>query len=703
MAQPNSNFSDQNYPGSSRERRAPSPITHLPIKGLSDDIDPTREIRTLIDQLQQSAKDARSQVRTAEAERDDMAAQADHFRQQNEELRARFIEITSIIRERDAALEEVDRMSRMLTDTQLRLTNASREITEAQRQRDEALQQRKELLVQRNEGLAQQAALSQQRDELVRQLEVAVVTDQESARRLLEIQKQLNSIREARDAAQARSGEQSVKIAALEEELVTLRDEAEFARHNAVAPIDEARFESVAEERDQARSEAELLRTELGTLRAELDVARARTEQLSEELRVQRESAAAVTSGQADAQKALDEMSRRLQEAQAQYANLTQERSTASGAREEALASLAAAQQKIERLIRDRDSIRQQGTESMRAQEAQLEALRAQLAIFESTNPEAAQHTGEIRDLARRLAHLDEERRELAHRLEKQREETVDLAGQLRSAQDQIRQMSASLAEARLLGRSAAKAAASSSVPSAPPALPSPIFDSGEAINAMREAFQNFTLNTADPSPLLEVARQGATVAKLAADSRIIAVERLSHAFSELAAEVAQFPDRTSPEIIRTIQQTIEFLATLSTMKDLSAAKDPASARAYAVDDEGECCEVVRRVMATATVQTTCASDPAQALADLASQQFDVIFLDVNMPGLNGFELCAQIRSLSVNASTPVIFLTGYNTAENRLHSTMSGGNEFVGKPFLYPEVTVKALTLMLKAQFHIA
>ena len=56
-----------------------------------------------------------------------------------------------------------------------------------------------------------------------------------------------------------------------------------------------------------------------------------------------------------------------------------------------------------------------------------------------------------------------------------------------------------------------------------------------------------------------------------------------------------------------------------------------------------------------------------------------------------------------MNSGTPVIFLTGMITAENRLHSTMSGGNEFVGKPFLFPELTLKALTLMLKAQFHIA
>src|SRR5690348_407269 len=59
--------------GDRPERRTPLPITNLPVNAISQDNDPTLEIRTLIEQLQQTARDARAQVRVIEKERDTIA------------------------------------------------------------------------------------------------------------------------------------------------------------------------------------------------------------------------------------------------------------------------------------------------------------------------------------------------------------------------------------------------------------------------------------------------------------------------------------------------------------------------------------------------------------------------------------------------------------------------------------------------------
>ena len=48
---------------------------------------------------------------------------------------------------------------------------------------------------------------------------------------------------------------------------------------------------------------------------------------------------------------------------------------------------------------------------------------------------------------------------------------------------------------------------------------------------------------------------------------------------------------------------------------------------------------------------------------------------------------------------TPVVFITSLNDFENRTNSTMAGGNDFIGKPFLFIELTVKALIHVLKAK----
>ncbi len=91
------------------------------------------------------------------------------------------------------------------------------------------------------------------------------------------------------------------------------------------------------------------------------------------------------------------------------------------------------------------------------------------------------------------------------------------------------------------------------------------------------------------------------------------------------------------------------------------------------------------------------AVDGESALAKVSQQTYDVIFLDVQMPGMDGFELCTKIRASALNSATPVIFVTSQNDFEARTQSTLSGGNDLMGKPFLIFEITVKALTFALQ------
>jgi DNA-binding response OmpR family regulator len=66
---------------------------------------------------------------------------------------------------------------------------------------------------------------------------------------------------------------------------------------------------------------------------------------------------------------------------------------------------------------------------------------------------------------------------------------------------------------------------------------------------------------------------------------------------------------------------------------------------------------------------------------------------------MTGFELCSRLRTLPSYAKTPVVFVTGLNDLESRANSTMSGGNDFIAKPFLFIELTVKALIHVLRSR----
>jgi DNA-binding response OmpR family regulator len=69
------------------------------------------------------------------------------------------------------------------------------------------------------------------------------------------------------------------------------------------------------------------------------------------------------------------------------------------------------------------------------------------------------------------------------------------------------------------------------------------------------------------------------------------------------------------------------------------------------------------------------------------------------MPGMTGFELCTKLRALPAHKKTPVIFVTALTDFESRTSSMMSGGNDFIAKPFLFLELAVKALVYVLRGR----
>ena len=89
------------------------------------------------------------------------------------------------------------------------------------------------------------------------------------------------------------------------------------------------------------------------------------------------------------------------------------------------------------------------------------------------------------------------------------------------------------------------------------------------------------------------------------------------------------------------------------------------------------------------------------ALALALGKPFDVIFLDVVMPGMDGFEVCSKIRDTVPNRTTPVVFVTSLSDDDTRRKSTLSGGNDLMRKPFLTSEITVNALTFALRGRLQ--
>src|SRR5262249_36058484 len=89
--------------------------------------------------------------------------------------------------------------------------------------------------------------------------------------------------------------------------------------------------------------------------------------------------------------------------------------------------------------------------------------------------------------------------------------------------------------------------------------------------------------------------------------------------------------------------------------------------------------------------------NPLRALQMLREKHYDLALLDIEMPGLDGFELCKQMRALPGYQKTPVVYVTAHSDFESRAKSILSGGNDLIAKPVFPLELAVKAVTHLLK------
>lgn len=117
--------------------------------------------------------------------------------------------------------------------------------------------------------------------------------------------------------------------------------------------------------------------------------------------------------------------------------------------------------------------------------------------------------------------------------------------------------------------------------------------------------------------------------------------------------------------------------------------------RVLVVDDEARMRGLLSLYLKQAFEVETAASGD-EALEKLASSQFDLVILDILMPGVDGWEVCRKIRERSW---TPVMMLTALTDTEDKLEAFDAGADDYVTKPFDPRELVARALALVRRAQ----
>lgn len=181
----------------------------------------------------------------------------------------------------------------------------------------------------------------------------------------------------------------------------------------------------------------------------------------------------------------------------------------------------------------------------------------------------------------------------------------------------------------------------------------------------------------------------------------LVQIAHMSAAFEALLKEVYEKPKNITTSSVRTIAATIDFLGLLFEKTTLPEKQELPPSKILVVDDEAISRRAIVYALEKARLKSINVDDSTQALQLMAENDFDLIFLDVDMPGLTGFDLCAKLRLMPKHKKTPVIFVTSLNDFDSRTNSTMAGGNDFIAKPFLFIELTVKALTHVMRGKLQ--
>lgn len=108
--------------------------------------------------------------------------------------------------------------------------------------------------------------------------------------------------------------------------------------------------------------------------------------------------------------------------------------------------------------------------------------------------------------------------------------------------------------------------------------------------------------------------------------------------------------------------------------------------RILAVDDERPIAELLRLSLTRAGYECVCAYDGLEAANRIEAERFDLILLDIMLPGIDGFELMDYIRSTGV----PVIFLTAKNAVADRVKGLRMGAEDYMVKPFDIQELLAR-------------
>ncbi|NET31333.1 MAG: response regulator [Cyanothece sp. SIO1E1] len=125
----------------------------------------------------------------------------------------------------------------------------------------------------------------------------------------------------------------------------------------------------------------------------------------------------------------------------------------------------------------------------------------------------------------------------------------------------------------------------------------------------------------------------------------------------------------------------------------------PVAARVMAVDDDPQVLMVLRELLEPWGIKLSGVDDPQQFWETLEATAPDLLILDIEMPHMNGLELCQVVRNDLHWGSLPILFLTAYTDMDTMRQVFEAGADDYVSKPIVGPELLTRILNRLERSR----
>ncbi|HEK22013.1 MULTISPECIES: response regulator transcription factor [unclassified Mucilaginibacter] len=115
------------------------------------------------------------------------------------------------------------------------------------------------------------------------------------------------------------------------------------------------------------------------------------------------------------------------------------------------------------------------------------------------------------------------------------------------------------------------------------------------------------------------------------------------------------------------------------------------------VEDEPGLVSVIVRGLTSVGMEVSVAADGNTGLEMFRAHSFDIVLLDVMLPGINGIQVCKAIRE--ENETIAILMLTALSSTENVVMGLNSGADDYLAKPFKFPELEARIRTLVRRSK----